>query len=93
DVVVKVYENGESIRLALDRLGRPYYSAFQPIRDVNGEIIGMVSVGTPTNLLFEDTRQQLITTFLIATLISLLTAFFGYLAIRYFRQAQVTKGK
>jgi len=88
EVVEEVYEDGSEHSLALDRLGRPYYSAFEPIRDINGEIVGMVSVGTPTNILFEDTRQQLITTFLIATGISLLAALIGYLAILNFRKDQ-----
>lgn len=83
-VIEPVLNDGKLVSLALDRLGRPYYSAFQPIKNVNGEIIGMASVGTPTNTLFEETRQQLITTFLIVMLISLVVALVGYLAIRSF---------
>lgn len=83
-VIEGVLGEGKLVSLALDRLGRPYYSAFEPIRNVNGDIIGMVAVGTPTVTLFEETRQQLITTFLIVMLISLLVALVGYLAIRSF---------
>ncbi len=83
-VIEPVLNDGKLVSLALDRLGRPYYSAFQPIKNVNGDIIGMTSVGTPTHTLFEETRQQLITTFLIVMLISLLVALVGYLAIRSF---------
>lgn len=84
-VVEKTLKNGEITSLALDRLGRPYYSAFTPISNVNGDIIGMVSVGTPTYYLFEDSRQTLITTFLIATVISLLAALIGYFGMRSYR--------
>lgn len=83
-VINTVLDKGQSYRAALDRLGRPYYSAFQPVRNVNGAVIGMVSVATPTATLFEQTRQQLITTFLIVMLISLLVALVGYVAIRSF---------
>ena len=83
-VVSTVIGKGQLLSIALGSLGRPYYSAFAPIRNVNGDIVGMVSVGTPTATLFEETRQQLITTFLIVMLISLLVALVGYLAIRSF---------
>ncbi len=65
-------------------LGRPYYAAFEPIRDVNGEVIGMVSVGAPVAVLFENTKQQLISTFLIVTLISLFVSLLGYAVTRNF---------
>lgn len=83
-VIDTVLQQGKLYSAALDRLGRPYYSAFEPVKNVNGEIIGMVTVGTPTALLFEETRQQLITTFLIVMLISLLVALLGYVAVRSF---------
>ncbi|MBI2551153.1 cache domain-containing protein [Candidatus Uhrbacteria bacterium] len=77
---------GEVLSTSLDRLGTLYYSAFVPLRDINGKIIGMVSVGSPTTVLFEQTRQQLLSTFIILTLISLLVSFVGYSAIRNFRK-------
>lgn len=84
-VVRNVLEDGDTYSSIVNRLGQIYYSAFQPVRDINGKIIGMISVGTPTNILFENTRQQLINTFLIVTFISLIVAFIGYLVIRSFR--------
>lgn len=85
-ILTTTLTEGKDIALALDRLGRSYYSAFTPIQDVNGVNIGMVSVGSPTFELFEKSRQQLITTFLIATIISLLAALIGYWAMRSFRE-------
>lgn len=84
-VLEEVIERGQNYAAVVDRLGIVYYSAYVPVRDVNGVVIGMVSVGTPTIILFEDTRQQLVTTFLIVTIISLLAAMLGYVAIRSFR--------
>ena len=74
--------NGETFSLEHERLGLGYYSAFIPVRDFSGLIIGMVSVGTPTFQLFEDSRQQLLNSFLILTIISLAAAGIGYLAMR-----------
>lgn len=84
DVIKNVINSGNSFRKQLNRLGVPYYSAFEPIRNVEGDIIGMISVGTPTAVLFEDTKQQLITTFLIITAISILVSLIGYAAVKSF---------
>lgn len=83
-VISETLDKGNLHSTAIDRLGRPYYSAFEAIRNVNGAVIGMVSVGTPTSALFEETRQQLINTFLIVMLISLLVALIGYIVVRSF---------
>lgn len=77
-VLQDVLENGETISLVVDRLGRSYFSAFVPVKNFHGEVIGMVSVGTPTFNLIEDSREQLITVFLITTLISIFGALLGY---------------
>ncbi|MBN2100680.1 cache domain-containing protein [Candidatus Dojkabacteria bacterium] len=81
-VLENVLKDGESQSLALDRLGIDFYSAFVPIRDFNGKIIGMVSVGSPTYELFESSRQQLLTAFLILTLVSIVAAMIGYFALQ-----------
>lgn len=86
-VVKNVLVEGRQYSNIVNRLGQIFYSAYEPIRNINGKIIGMISVGTPTNILFENTRQQLINTFLIVTLISLVVAFLGYILLRSFRVA------
>lgn len=78
DVLNNTIRQGKSFTTTLDRFGEVYYSAFTPIRDVNGQIIGMVSVGTPTFLLLDAMRQQLVTTFLIVSLLSALISLLGY---------------
>ncbi len=82
DVVDRVIGHGETYALEVERLGINYYTAFLPLRDYNGKIIGMVSVGTPTYQLFEDSRQQLLSSFLILTFVSLLAAAIGYMSMR-----------
>lgn len=73
-ITSQVLEQGNEYTGVVDRLGEIYYSAFTPVRDINEEIIGMISVGVPTYVLFENTRQQLISSFLILTIISLFIA-------------------
>jgi len=78
DVLDNTIRQGKSFTTTLDRFGEVYYSAFTPIRDVNGQIIGMVSVGTPTFLLLDAMRQQLVTTFILVSLLSALISLLGY---------------
>ena len=85
-IVQNVLEKGESYSVTTDRLGQIYYNSFEPVRDVNGIIIGMVSVGAPTSLLFESTRQELISAFLIMTIISLIVVLIAYFAISQFQR-------
>ena len=86
EVIEKVINKGNSISITTDRLGIIYYSAYEPIRNIEGTIIGMVSVGVPTIVLFENTRQQLVSTFLIMTIISILVAMLAYYAISRFQK-------
>lgn len=87
DVINTVLENGESIMTSEKHLEEDYYAAYVPVRKVNGDIIGMISVGTPVFQLIEDTRQQLISAFLIITVISLLGSASGYYVIRSFSRS------
>lgn len=86
NVIKNVIEGGNPYSGTVERLGTLYYSGFLPVRNINNQIIGMVAVGTPTRLLFEDTKQQLVTTFLVLTLISLLAAALGYYAVSFFQR-------
>ena len=78
DVLNKVLAKGETFSTTIDRFGELYYSAYTPLRDVNGQIIGMVAVGTPTSILLEAMRQKLVTTFMLVSLLSALISLLGY---------------
>lgn len=78
DVIDAVLSRGESYTTTINRFGEIYYTAYTPIRNINGQIIGAVSVGTPTYLLLESVRQVLLTTFIIVTLLSALISLVGY---------------
>ncbi len=93
DVLTKVLEGGEIYSTSIERLGQNYYSAFIPLRDYSGEIIGMVSVGTLTHDLFENSRQQLLSAFLIVTMISLFVALLGYYSLQNFEVDIASSGE
>lgn len=80
DVLQNVLVEGQSETIVNEELGIVYYSAYVPVRDFQGGIIGMVSVGTPTYTLFENSRQQLLTAFLVMNVIAVFAALVGYLA-------------
>jgi hypothetical protein len=91
DITKNVLTEGRNYTTSINRFGELYYSAFTPIRDINGKIIGMVSVGTPTFELIEETRQQLISTFIFVSVLAALVALFGYYAIPNLRQENGSK--
>jgi len=86
DIITNVLQDGEAYTTIVDRFGEKYYSAFNPIRDVNGVIIGMVSVGVPTYFLTETTRQNLLSTFIIVAGLSALVSLIGYYAMPRLRK-------
>lgn len=80
-IIENVINEAKKYTATVERFDEIYYSAFTPIRDINGKVIGMISVGTPTFNLIEETRQQLITTFIFVTVISAFIALLSYYAI------------
>jgi hypothetical protein len=78
DVITNTLQQGKNYNTTIDRFGEIYYSAYSPIRDVNGQIIGMVCVGTPTYFLLEQMRQNLLTTFILVAIISAMISLLGY---------------
>ncbi len=76
-----------------DRLGNTYYSAFKPVRNINGEVIGMIAVGKIANDLLESTRQRLIITFMINFLISFLVTGIGFTVLYRVMSSENKKNK
>jgi hypothetical protein len=93
EIIEKVINKGEDLKLADTRLSRDYYSAYKPLRNFKGKIIGMIAVGTPTIVLLNSAKQQLITSFLIVTIISILAAILGYHVFKLFEKKYFIKLK
>ena len=78
DIINTTLKGGDSYYTTIDRFGEIYYSAYSPIRNVNGQIIGMISVGKPTFQLIDAMRQQLLNTFILVSILSALVSLLGY---------------
>lgn len=79
-----VYEGGDKYQGVTEGLDHLYYSAYSPIKDYENNVIGMISAESSTFKLFEATRIQLVTSFLLVGIVSLIPTLIGYLAIRSF---------
>lgn len=82
EILDAVLEEGLTFKISHEQLGRLYYTAFVPIRESEGDVIGMVSVGNVTAELIESARQQLLNSFLILSFLSLFAGGAGYLALK-----------
>lgn len=82
DVVKTVLQKGEKFQGITEGLDHLYYSAYSPINDHDGNVIGMISAESSTYKLFEDTREQLVISFLLVGTVSLIPTLIGYFAIR-----------
>jgi hypothetical protein len=92
-IINATLREGNNYTTTIDRFGDTYYNAYSPIRNVDGQIIGMVSVGTPTYLLLEDMRQRLLTTFMLVDVISALISLLGYYLMPSLRTGAVGAAK
>jgi hypothetical protein len=90
DVINIVMEKGEQYKGITEGLNYQYYSAFSPIKNYEDKVIGMISVSSSTYRLYEDARQNLISTFLIVSGSSLLPTLLGYYAVRTYKSKRET---
>lgn len=82
EVLTKVLGKGERYQGIVTGLDDEYYAAYAPIKDFDDNVIGMISASSSTYELFEDTRRQLVVSFLLVAGASLLPTLIGYFAIR-----------
>lgn len=64
-----IFKEGKSYRGVTDILGIPYFTAYDPIRDKQGNIIGVLYTGVKTSEFLASTNQLQIIIILIATLL------------------------
>ncbi|KKW30522.1 MAG: hypothetical protein UY72_C0010G0002 [Candidatus Uhrbacteria bacterium GW2011_GWD2_52_7] len=74
DVVSQALEHGEPVALKTSMLDETYYASYQPIRHLDGSVIGMFSVAHSANEVLEQTRLRLLHGFYIATVGSFILA-------------------
>ena len=68
DIVLK---QGKSYTGSADVLGQEYYSAYEPIKDESGKVIGMIFVGLPASDM-DDIQQTFILEIIVSTIVIIL---------------------
>jgi methyl-accepting chemotaxis protein len=77
-----VLQKGQNYRGEATILGEPYFTAYEPIRDSNGNIIGALQVGTKREVYSKALNQILFRTVVITLASAALIGFFVYTAFR-----------
>jgi len=83
-----VIGNGRSYRGETMIFGVPYLSAYDPIRDVNGKVIGALYVGVKKSDFFETYKGLRNTLLFTSTLLIFLFTIISTLLLRYRRKAE-----
>ncbi len=84
-----VLENGE-LYLGLSKVfQKEYLAAYGPLKDLNGNILGMLFVGYPSAALLEAAQASLNTTFYITSLLAILSFIPAYFLAKFIEEHQV----
>lgn len=84
EIKTAVLSEGQNYGNLVVHNGKMYYSAYEPITDESGQIIGVLEAGIPSQGLLEQTRQRLLTTFMTLVLIFSSVALIGYYVLYIF---------
>lgn len=85
----RVLEEGELFLGLSSTFQKEFLSAYGPLKDVEGKILGMLFVGYPSSRLFEAAQNSLNTTFLVSAILALLSFIPAYLLAKYIEEHQV----
>jgi PAS domain S-box-containing protein len=77
-----VLEEGQNFRGEVSILGEPYFTAYDPIRDSSGKVIGALQVGTKAAVYSRTLQQILIRTIVVTALCTLLIGTLVYIAFK-----------
>lgn len=79
----RVLENGQTYKGSLSVLNRPFLAVYQPLKDVNNEVIGMSFTGQPQVLVLTAAGRSIELTFLISVLLLLISVVPAYLISKH----------
>ncbi|NYT39570.1 cache domain-containing protein [Sphingomonas sp. R-74633] len=77
-----VLGEGKPYRGTADILGKPFFTAYDPIKDANGTVIGVLYVGIPRSDVLAGIQSVRSSMAITATLITLLVTVIGFLICR-----------
>jgi PAS domain S-box-containing protein len=83
-----LFRQGKSYRGEANILGIPYLTAYDPIRDKKGEVIGALYVGVNKAKYFEVYSKFRSKVIILASVLTLLFSIFAFLLIRFRRKAE-----
>ncbi len=83
EVKSKVLTDGKTFTGSLPVLNRPFLVVYQPLKNVNNEVIGMAFTGEPQVLILRDSGRSIELTFLIAAVLLLFSIVPAYLISKY----------
>lgn len=78
-VAERVLKNGQIYVGQANVVGELYHTAYKPIRDIEGKIIGMLYVGISKNLSEELIANSLLKIAVFSTILTMVVAFLGWL--------------
>ncbi|MBB4097276.1 methyl-accepting chemotaxis protein [Sphingomonas kyeonggiensis] len=77
-----VLGDGKPYRGSADILGKPFFTAYDPIKDASGKVIGVLYVGIPRSDVLAGIQSVRSSMAIAATLITLLVTVIGFLICR-----------
>jgi Double sensory domain of two-component sensor kinase len=78
-----VLMQGKTYKGQLNILNRSYLAVYAPLKDADNEIVGMIFVGKPQSTILEAAGRSIQLTFIIASLLLVLSVIPAYLVSRY----------
>jgi len=82
-IKTKVLVNGESYTGGVILLGVPYFGAYAPLTDADGNAVGMLLVGRPQYSVLQTAGRSIELTFLVTALLLVFSVIPAYIIARY----------
>jgi len=83
DIKTKVLQKGEPFSGGVSFLGRPYFGAYLPIKDLDRNPVGMLFVGKPQFHVLQTAGKSIELTFIIASVLLVFSIVPAYLVAKY----------
>lgn len=79
----QVLSKGNTFSGSLPVLNRPFLAVYEPLKNINNDIVGMTFTGEPQVLILQDSGKSIELTFLIAAVLLLISVVPSYLISKY----------
>jgi hypothetical protein len=83
DVQTTVLKNGQTYQGTLSIQNRQYLAVYEPLKDINNNIIGMLFIGQPQVTILQAAGQSVELTFVVTVLMLIVSVIPAYLVSKY----------